>query len=178
MLVIRFARRGRKKKAFFDLVAAEKSKAVKKKIVEKLGYYDPLANNGEGILVFDAEKVKACISNGAQPSQTVARLLSKNDVPEAGKFIKARAEKPRKPKEEPKKKEEKAEEPATAEAGESAEPTESAEKPEEKTEEVKEETPEPETTTEEPKKEESVKEETQPEPEEAKAEEKTEEKKD
>jgi len=96
MLVIRFARRGRKKQAFYDLVAAEKARPVKKKIVERLGYYDPLANDGAGELVFDVEKVKAHIANGAQLSQTVARLLVKNDVKEAGKYVKERASKPKK----------------------------------------------------------------------------------
>lgn len=104
MLIIRFARRGRKKQAFFDLVVAEKSQAVQKKYIEKIGYMDPLTDGGKGTLVFDAEKLKKYITNGAQISQSAARLLVKNGIKEADKFIKARPTKPRKevPKEESK----------------------------------------------------------------------------
>ncbi len=96
MLIIRLARRGRKNQAFFDLVVAEKSQAVQKKFVAKLGYLDPLLNKGEGKFVFDAAKIKKYISNGAQLSQAVARLLVRNGVKEAGKFIETRPTKPKK----------------------------------------------------------------------------------
>jgi small subunit ribosomal protein S16 len=122
MLTIRFTRVGRKKQAFFHLVAAEKSKAVQKKYVEKLGYYNPHSENGKGQFEFDKDRILHFVKNGAQMSQTVARMLSKAGVKEAGKFIEQRVTKPKK--EEPK-----------------PEPTEEAptETPEEKTEEVAEE---------------------------------------
>ncbi len=96
MLVIRFARRGRNKQAFFHLVVAEKSRAVQKKIIEKLGFLNPHSNNGEDELVFDAKKLKKYITNGAQLSQRAARILTKAGVKEAGKFVKARPSKPKK----------------------------------------------------------------------------------
>ncbi len=96
MLVIRFARRGRKKQAFFELVAAEKSRAVKKKSVARLGYFNPHTSEGKGEFVFNAELVKKHIGNGAQVSPTVARLLVKNGVTEASKFVVARPTKPKK----------------------------------------------------------------------------------
>lgn len=100
MLIIRFARVGRKNQAYFRLVVAEKSKSAKKKFVEKLGYYNPHTNNGEGEFVFEKDRVVYYISNGAQMSQTAARLLTKAGVKEAGKFVEERASKPKK--EEPK----------------------------------------------------------------------------
>lgn len=96
MLTIRFARHGRKKQAFFKLVIAEKARAVQKKIVEELGHFDPIANAGKGAFTFDAEAVKKYIKNGAQVSQSAARLLVKNGVNEAEKFIEVRASKPKK----------------------------------------------------------------------------------
>jgi len=96
MLTIRFARHGRKKQAFFKLVIAEKARAVQKKIVEELGHFDPLANAGKGSFTFDAEAIKKYIKNGAQVSQSAARLLVKNGVNEAEKFIEIRASKPKK----------------------------------------------------------------------------------
>lgn len=103
MLIIRFARRGRKGQAFFDLVVAEKSKPVQKKFIEKLGYQNPLTDGGKGEFVFDKELVEKYIKNGAQVSQSAARLLAKNGCELAGKFVEQRVSKPQKteaPKEE------------------------------------------------------------------------------
>ncbi len=124
MLIIRFARRGRKKQAFFDLVVAEKSKSVTKKFVSKLGYFNPIINNGEGEFVFDKDAVEKYIKNGAQVSQSAARILAKNGCELAGKFIEARPTKPQKtepPKEEPEAVEESADAPEEAPAEESTE---------------------------------------------------------
>ena len=95
MLVIRLARRGRKKQAFFDLVVAEKSKSVTKKFITKIGYFNPLTEGGKGQLTFDQGAVEKYLSSGAQPSQTVARLLYKNGVKLAEKFIEKRFTKPK-----------------------------------------------------------------------------------
>ncbi len=96
MIVIRFVRVGRNKQAYFHLVAAEKSRAVQKKYIEKLGHYNPHSNGGKGELVFNEDRTKHFINNGAQPSQTVARLLVANGFKEAGKFVAQRASKPKK----------------------------------------------------------------------------------
>lgn len=104
MLIIRFARRGRKGQAFFDLVVAEKSKPVQKKFISKLGYFNPRTEGGKGEFVFDKEQVEKYIGQGAQVSQSAARLLAKNGCELAGKFIAQRVSKPQKteaPKEEP-----------------------------------------------------------------------------
>jgi len=108
MLTIRLARRGRKKFAFFDLVVAEKTRAVQKKFIAKLGYLNPHTNKGEGEFVFDAEAVTKYIKNGAQLSQRVARELVKAGIKDAEKFIKVRPTKPKK--ETPKKEAENTEE--------------------------------------------------------------------
>ncbi len=150
MLMIRLSRAGRKKNAYFHLVVAEKSKAVQKKYVEKLGQYNPHANKGEGEFTFSKDRVLHFIKNGAQLSQTVARMLSKQGLKEAGGFIKTR---PSKPKKEVKAKEgdkeatdNKNTEPSTEETTEkTSEVTETQEAPENKPEESVE------TTTEEEK---------------------------
>lgn len=96
MLTLRFARHGRKKQAFFKIVAAEKARAVQKKCIAELGFYDPLADAGKGICKIDASAVKKYIKDGAQVSQSLARLLVKNGINEAEKFIKTRSTKPKK----------------------------------------------------------------------------------
>lgn len=96
MLTIRFARSGRKNQSFFKLVVAERSQAVQKKFIEKLGYFNPHTDGGKGELVYDKERVLHFIKNGAQMSQTVARKLSKDGLKEAGKFVEQRVTKPKK----------------------------------------------------------------------------------
>lgn len=132
MLIIRFARRGRKGQAFFDLVVAEKSKPVQKKFIAKLGYQNPLTDAGKGEFVFDKDQVEKYIKNGAQVSQSAARLLAKNGCAVAGKFIEQRVSKPKKteaPKQEPEVVEEAA--PETVEAAPAAEETAKEEAPKE-----------------------------------------------
>jgi small subunit ribosomal protein S16 len=121
MLVVRLARRGRTKQPFYDIVVAEKARAVQKKYVKKLGYYNPLTENGKGQIVVDNALAEKFISNGAKPSQTVARLLSQHGIKAAEKYIEKRVTKPKK---EPKEPEKKQEEPPVK----AAENTEEAEK--------------------------------------------------
>ena len=63
MLTIRFARNGRKKQAFFKIVIAEKARAVQKKCIAELGFFDPLADGGKGLCKVDAAAVKKYILN-------------------------------------------------------------------------------------------------------------------
>jgi len=102
MLVIRLQRAGRKKLPHYRLVVAEKSKPVKGRFVAELGYYNALNKD----LKFDQAATEKYLKNGAQPSQTVARLLAKNGVKAAEKFIDKRVMKPSKAEE--RKKEEEA----------------------------------------------------------------------
>ncbi|MCB9809531.1 30S ribosomal protein S16 [Candidatus Peribacteria bacterium] len=87
MLVIRLARQGRKKQPFYHIVCAEKARATQKQFIEKLGYYDPLAEGGKGALEYNAERVNYRVSTGAQMSDTVARLLAKDGVEAAKAFV-------------------------------------------------------------------------------------------
>jgi len=96
MLTIRFARRGRNKRAFFDLVVAEKTSASQKKFIEKFGYFDPHADGGKGKFVFDKDRILHFLKNGSQVSESAARILFKNGIKEAEKFVPKRVTKPRK----------------------------------------------------------------------------------
>ena len=110
MLTLRLARHGRKKQAFFKIVAAEKARAVQKKYIAELGFFNPLADGGTGVAKFDAPAIKKYIKDGAQVSQSLARLLVKNGVNEAEKFIETRPTKPKKEAPAPEEKEAKEEE--------------------------------------------------------------------
>lgn len=95
MLVIRLARTGRKKSASYRVVAAEKSRAATGKFVEVLGHYNPHTKD----LVLNKERLSTRVSQGAQPSNTVLRLMVREGI-ELPKWAKI-AEKSRKPKKEP-----------------------------------------------------------------------------
>jgi len=71
MLRIRLARTGKKNKAQFRLVVAEKARAVNKKFIEILGHYNPHSKEK----VFKKERIQYWISKGAQPSPTVHNFL-------------------------------------------------------------------------------------------------------
>ena len=71
MLRIRLARTGKKNKAQFRLVVAERTRAANKKFIEILGHYNPHSKEK----VFKKERIQYWISKGAQPSPTVHNFL-------------------------------------------------------------------------------------------------------
>lgn len=95
MLVIRFARTGKKKQAYFRIVVAESKRAVGAKFVEILGNYNPHDKK----LTVDSERLAFYLKNGAQPSNSVAKLFTKEKI-ELPKWVKI-TEKKRAPKKEP-----------------------------------------------------------------------------
>lgn len=75
MLVIRLARTGKKKQAYFRIIISDKRRAVGAKFVDVVGNYDPHSKK----TTLDSEKLTKYIEKGAQPSNTVAKLLAKED---------------------------------------------------------------------------------------------------
>jgi small subunit ribosomal protein S16 len=75
-LKIRLARGGAKKRPFYRVVVADSRSPRDGRYIEKLGTFDPLkAKDAADRVVLDAEKAKAWIAKGAQPTDRVARLL-------------------------------------------------------------------------------------------------------
>ncbi|MFO8240765.1 MAG: 30S ribosomal protein S16 [Dissulfuribacterales bacterium] len=72
---IRLTRRGRKKKPFYRVVAANSGAARDGKFLEILGTYDPLKDPAE--FKVDSSKVDKWLSLGAEPTDTVRSLLKK-----------------------------------------------------------------------------------------------------
>lgn len=71
MVAIRLAKYGRKKSAFFRIVAVDSTKKNAGKNLEILGYWNPIKND----LKIDKEKVKVWVAKGAQVSATVKKLI-------------------------------------------------------------------------------------------------------
>ena len=73
MLMSRLARFGAKKKPTYRLVVIEKDRARNSRAVEVLGHYNPVSKPKQILIKHD--RVDHWIKNGAQPSDTVSRLL-------------------------------------------------------------------------------------------------------
>lgn len=76
MLVIRLARTGRAKYPTYRIVAAESARAATGRFVEVLGHYNPHTKE----LVIKREQVEKRLSHGAQPSNSVIKLLQREKV--------------------------------------------------------------------------------------------------
>lgn len=86
MVRIRLRRMGAKKKPFYRIVIAHKESPRDGRFIEVIGTYDPLTEP-ETVKV-DAERVAHWLSVGAQPSDSVARMLRKlNLIDEDGKAV-------------------------------------------------------------------------------------------
>lgn len=84
MLRIRLTRVGKRNNAHFRVVVAEHSRPVKGKFLELLGTYSPTKKD----LTVNEERITHWISQGAAPSNTVARLLKSKGMQGMEKFIK------------------------------------------------------------------------------------------
>ena len=76
MLMIRLARFGAKKKPSYRVVVIEKERARDSRSVEVVGTYNPIRTPAE--VKLDHERIDYWIKQGAQPSETVSRLLKKH----------------------------------------------------------------------------------------------------
>jgi small subunit ribosomal protein S16 len=78
MVKIRLARRGRKKLAMFDVIVADARSPRDGKFIEKIGTYNPLTDPAS--INLDEQKAFDWLMKGAQPSDTVKRMLSYRGV--------------------------------------------------------------------------------------------------
>lgn len=75
-LAIRMARGGSKKRPYFRIVVADARSPRDGRFIEKIGTNNPmLAKDDANRIVLDVERAKHWISNGAQPTDRVARIL-------------------------------------------------------------------------------------------------------
>ena len=73
---IRLARGGSKKRPFYRIVAADSRMPRDGRFIEKLGIYNPLLpKDSEDRVKMDVERVQYWMSQGAQATDRVARML-------------------------------------------------------------------------------------------------------
>jgi small subunit ribosomal protein S16 len=80
---IRLTRVGATKQPSYRLVVADQRSARDSRAIDTIGHYNPRTEPIE--LNVDADKAKAWLAKGAQPSDTVARLFKQAGILPAGK---------------------------------------------------------------------------------------------
>ena len=75
MVRIRLTRMGAKKKPFYRVIAADSRAPRDGRFIERLGHYDPMKQPFE--LKLNLDRIDYWLGVGAQPSDTVARLIKR-----------------------------------------------------------------------------------------------------
>ena len=73
MVKIRLQREGKKKAPFYHIVVADSRSPRDGKVIAKVGTYDPMTE--PSTIVLDMEAAPTWINNGAQPTDTVKKLI-------------------------------------------------------------------------------------------------------
>lgn len=78
MLKIRLRRVGQIHAPFYRVIVADSRAPRNGKFIEEIGTYNPCVEPSE--IKIDADKAKQWISNGAQPTESVAKLLKRAGI--------------------------------------------------------------------------------------------------
>ena len=76
MVTIRLARGGSKKRPFYHITVADSRNARNGRFIERVGFYNPIARGQEETLRLDKERLDYWVSQGAQLSDRVAKIVS------------------------------------------------------------------------------------------------------
>ncbi|MES9898637.1 MAG: 30S ribosomal protein S16 [Sedimenticola sp.] len=75
MVTIRLARTGAKKRPFYHIVVADSRRPRDGRYIERLGFFNPIAIGGEERLRLDRTRIDHWVSQGAQASDRVNKLM-------------------------------------------------------------------------------------------------------
>jgi len=73
---MRLRRMGAKKAPTYRVIIADSRSPRDGRFIEEIGFFNPRSDE----IKIDAEKAKAWLSNGAQPTDTVKALLKKTNI--------------------------------------------------------------------------------------------------
>lgn len=75
MVVIRLSRTGKINSAFYKVAVADKRRWRDGKFLAKVGWYNPRTDDVKQRIHLDMPVIEEWIKKGAQPSETVAKLI-------------------------------------------------------------------------------------------------------
>lgn len=81
MVVIRLARGGAKKRPFYNMVVTDSRNRRDGRFIERVGFYNPIAGEGEEGLRVAHDRVNYWKQRGARLSDTVAMLVKRSPAP-------------------------------------------------------------------------------------------------
>ena len=73
-------RMGRRHRPFYRINAMETRSPRDGRVLEELGYYDPLAKDESKQLELKADRIRFWLDQGAQTSETVGNMLKKQGI--------------------------------------------------------------------------------------------------
>ena len=76
MVTIRLARAGSKKRPFYHFTVCDSRAARDGRYIERIGFFNPGARGLEERLRIDTPRLEHWVSQGAQPSERVAKLVA------------------------------------------------------------------------------------------------------
>ncbi len=76
MVTIRLSRGGAKKRPYYTVVVADSRNKRDGRCIERVGFFNPLAQGQEETLRLDLDRIAYWVGEGAQPSERVAKLVS------------------------------------------------------------------------------------------------------
>ena len=82
MVVLRMQRMGRAHRPFYRIGAMDKRSPRNGRVIEKLGWYDPVGTMGKDKPEFELneDRIRYWLSVGAQPSDTVRDILRRAEI--------------------------------------------------------------------------------------------------
>ena len=78
MVIIRLARGGSKNRPFFNVVVADSRNRRDGRFIERVGFYNPVAPEGQEALRLQLERITHWQEKGAQLSETVSKLVKRS----------------------------------------------------------------------------------------------------
>ena len=80
MVKIRLTRGGAKKRPFYHIVVTDQRNKRDGRAIERVGFYNPIAQGGEAKLQLDTARVQHWIGHGAQMTDKVRVLFKEASV--------------------------------------------------------------------------------------------------
>jgi len=78
MVTIRLARGGSKKRPFYHVNVTDSRRSRDGRYIERVGFFNPIARGQEERIRIDAERVEYWVSQGAQCSDRVQKLIKES----------------------------------------------------------------------------------------------------
>jgi small subunit ribosomal protein S16 len=77
---LRLKRLGRRHRSFYRITAVDARRPRDGRVLEELGWYDPVAKTADQQVMLNRERIEYWLSVGAQPSNTVRDLLARHGI--------------------------------------------------------------------------------------------------